>query len=96
MKFVSRMSGGSLAIRLRSSSFSWPVYRAMETGAGPLTFLRNLLISSSWLFANAFIGYTITARVRFGSPRSRSARMALTTGMKKQSDLPEPVPVVTT
>jgi hypothetical protein len=36
------------------------------------------------------------ARVRERRLLRFSARMALTIGMKKQSDLPEPVPVVTT
>ena len=36
------------------------------------------------------------ARVRRGCPAVRARRMASTMGMKKQSDLPEPVPVVTT
>jgi hypothetical protein len=36
------------------------------------------------------------ARVRRAPPRAISASTALTIGMKKQSDFPEPVPVVTT
>ena len=56
----------------------------------------NLLISLTWLLASAFIGYTMIARVLGASPAFRARMMASTIGTKKQRDLPDPVPVVTT
>ena len=42
------------------------------------------------------MGYTMMARVRGGSPAALARTAASMMGTKKQSDLPEPVPVVTT
>ncbi|OMT84860.1 hypothetical protein AQ946_05620 [Burkholderia pseudomallei] len=53
MKLVNRMSGGLSLIRSRSSLLSWPVYRANVTGPSLPT---NLINSSLWLLARAFIG----------------------------------------
>jgi hypothetical protein len=57
------MSGGSARIRRRSSSRSWPVYRAKVTGSPPSGYpnRRNFSSSPSWEFASAFIGYTTMA-----------------------------------
>jgi len=92
MKLVSRMSGLASRMRSRSSALSCPVYPANVGQAGLVEELVEFLALAVGERVHR-IDHDRPRAAHFAGARARITASMI--GMKKQSDFPEPVPVVT-